>query len=207
MEFCGEIIKRKLKIRWMAPSRVDCVELEMLKKMKESGCWMLSYGIESVEQNVLDEMGKKIRIDQIAKAIELAHQAGIYVMGHLIFGLPGQKKDVLDKTINWLIEHKVDYAQFYCAVPYYGTELRKMAEKHGWVITNDQSLYEIDHAVMRNKDLTAAQIQQIREDAMRKFYFRPDFILKEVWKNKTNPERIIGLVRDGFTFLKEWIKV
>lgn len=206
MEFCNEIQKRGLKIKWMAPSRVDSVDYEMLKKMKDSGCWMLSYGIESIEQNILDAMEKHIKIEQVINAINIAHKAGIYVMGHIIFGLPGQKKDLLDKTIKWLIDYDVDYAQFYCAVPYYGTQLREIAAANGWIISDDQSLYEIDHAMMRNKDLTSEEIQKMREDAFTKFYIRPSFIVKELWKYKTNPVQVISLVRDGLTFLSQWVK-
>jgi len=206
LEICEEIKNRNLKIKWMAPSRVDTVDLELLKKMKEAGCWMLSFGIESIDQKVLDLIKKKITVQQIEKAIENAKKVGIKIVAHIIIGLPGQTKESVEKTIDWLIEKKVDYAQFYCAVPYWGTELRKIAEKNGWIVSNNPKDYEVDKSVMRNEFLSCREIEELRKKAYMKFYMRPSVILKEIWENKFNPQYMLNLIKDGFLFLKEWAK-
>lgn len=206
VEICDEILKRGLKISWMTPSRVDCVDFELLKKMRKAGCWMISYGIESIEQDVLDNIQKGTTVEQMESAIKNTRAAGIKTMAHIIFGLPGQKKGVMEKTLDWLYKNNADYAQFYCAVPYWGTKLREIAEEKGWIETDDPTKYEIDNSVMHTDDLTSAEIMEMRETAFRKFYLRPKKIMQEIWWNKNNPRYILNLAKDGFYFLFNWVK-
>ena len=203
---CDEIIKRNLRINWMTPTRVDIVNPELLKKMHQAGCWMLSYGIESIEPEVLKIIQKGINVEQMENAIKWTRDVEIKVMAHIIFGLPGQTKETLNKTLDWLFKNKVDYAQFYCSVPYWGTQLRVIAEKKGWVESNDYSLYEIDKSVMHTDTLTSKEIEYMREIAFKKFYLRPSKIMSEIWENKTNPKYILNLAKDGMNFLFDWVR-
>jgi radical SAM superfamily enzyme YgiQ (UPF0313 family) len=205
MSICKEIEKRKLKIRWMTPSRVDTVDQKLLNEMGKAGCWLLSYGIESLDQKVLNLAKKGIRVEQIEKAIRMTHKAGIKVMAHIIIGLPGQTKESVKKTVDWLIEKGVDYVQFYCAVPYWGTELRRMAEKRKWIISNNPTDYEADKAVMRNEFLSSKDIEELRRKAYIKFYFRPKKIIKELWAYNFNLMYLSNFVKDGLYFLKNWV--
>jgi radical SAM superfamily enzyme YgiQ (UPF0313 family) len=205
LSLCDEIIKRGLKIKWMTPSRVDTVDWKMLKKMSDAGCWMLSYGIESVDQKVLDLAKKGTTIKKMERAITLAHKAGIKVMAHIIIGLPGQTRESVERTIEWLIDKDVDYCQFYCAVPYWKTELRKIAEKNGWIESDDPTKYEIDKSVMRNDFLSSKDIEELRKQAFFKFYLRPKMIFKELLMYNFNPLYIANLVWDGIYFLKTWV--
>jgi len=205
ISICDEIIKRNLKIKWMTPTRVDRVDQIVLNKMKKSGCWLMSYGIESLNQKVLDLSNKGTTVKQIEKAIIMAHKAGIRIMAHVIIGLPGDNKESFKKTLKFLIEKKVDYCQFYCAVPYWKTKLRETAEKNKWIESNDPRKYEIDTAVMRNKSLSSGEIEKLREYGFLKFYFRPSFIIKELIRYKFNPIFIYNTLKDGLYFLKTWI--
>ena len=107
----------------MAPSRADTINKELLKEMKDSGCFMLSFGVESLEQRVLDKVNKKVKVSQIEKAIRLSREAGIEVMAHIIVGLPGQTEESVKKTVEKLIKMDTSYIQVYCAVPYPKTGL------------------------------------------------------------------------------------
>lgn len=205
ISICDEIIKRDLKIKWMTPSRVDTIDQTLLNKMKEAGCWLISYGIESTNQRVLDLAKKGTTVEQIKKAIKMTHKSGINVMSHIIIGLPGDSKKSFKKTLKFLIDNNVDYCQFYCAVPYWKTKLRKMAEKNNWIKSNDPRKYEIDSAVMRNEKLSSKKIENLREYGYKKFYFRPSFIIREIIKHKFNPIYLFNLFEDGLYFLKTWI--
>jgi len=202
---CNEIMKRKLKIKWMAPSRVDTVDQKLLNKMRKAGCWLLSYGIESVDQNVLDLAKKGTTIKQIERAVALAHKARIKVMGHIILGLPGQTRESIKNTIDWLMDNNVDYCQFYCVVPHWKTELRRMAEEKQWIESDDPRKYEIDRAVMRNEFLSSGEIEELRRHAYFKFYFRPKMLIREILAYRFNPLYLLNLGRDGLHFFKSWV--
>src|SRR3990167_5800172 len=71
-KFCDELIKRRLDIRWLTNTRADTIyDLALVKKMKESGCWMLSIGIESYNEKTRNNMQKKLETDKITEAIGL----------------------------------------------------------------------------------------------------------------------------------------
>jgi radical SAM superfamily enzyme YgiQ (UPF0313 family) len=87
---CRGIIERGLRISWTSNSRVDTVDKELLTLMAQAGCWMISYGIESGSQKILDEADKGTTIEQAMQAVRCAHEAGIKTVGQFILGLPGE---------------------------------------------------------------------------------------------------------------------
>ncbi|MFB3897344.1 MAG: radical SAM protein, partial [bacterium] len=89
IDLCNMIKHRKLDIRWIGNSRVDAVDLEMLQLMKSSGCELISYGVESGNQAILDGAKKKITLEQAEQAIRLTQEAGILAFAYFIVGLPG----------------------------------------------------------------------------------------------------------------------
>jgi anaerobic magnesium-protoporphyrin IX monomethyl ester cyclase len=169
---CDEIIKRNLKITWSTTSRVDTLNQILLDKMKKAGCVMLGLGIESYNQNILNDARKGTTIDQIDKAVAMVKKAGINSMGHFIFGLPGDTKETAERSIKFALKN-LNFAQFYCAVPYPRTELGKIAKERNWIETDDYAQFDLTKSAMKNEMLTSREIKKIRDSAYRKFYFRP----------------------------------
>jgi len=130
---CDEIIKRRLKINWVCNSRTDAVSELLLKKMKEAGCWMISFGVESGDQDILNRAGKGATIADSERAIRTAKLVGLKTVAHTIIGLPGETPETISKTANLLNRIGVDFAQFYCAVPFPGSELYEEAKTNGWI--------------------------------------------------------------------------
>jgi len=197
---CDEIIKRDLKIVWSTASRVDTLNQKLLNKMKLAGCILLSLGIESVNQEVLDGVKKGINLAQIKKAIAMVKEAGINSMGHFIFGLPGETKKTVQKTTKFALASGVNYAQFYCAIPYPKTKLGVLARKSNWLKTDDYSQYDLIKSVMRNEILTPDQVKKFRDRAYRKFYFRPKMLIQAI--KEVNSLKSFFYI---FNFIK-WIK-
>ncbi|MFH1898637.1 MAG: radical SAM protein [Candidatus Desantisbacteria bacterium] len=181
MAVCDEIMKRGLQISWVCNSRVDHVNLEMLMALKKAGCWMIGYGIESGSQAVLDSIKKGTTIEQIKKAVELSHQAGLEVSGHCVLGLPADTLATIKQTIDFTIELDLDFVQFYCAVPFPGSKMYEQACHNHWINTTNWSMFEQNISVLDYPHLTASEIMNLRRRAYRKFYLRPRMILK-VWK-------------------------
>jgi len=98
LEICDEIIKRNLKIIWYARARVNTVDYNVLKKMKEAGCGIIGYGIESGSEKVLKEIKKNITIKQAKDAVRLSAKLGFIIKCWFIYGLPGENFDDIKKT-------------------------------------------------------------------------------------------------------------
>lgn len=95
---CDEIIKRNLKIIWYARARVNTVDEEILKKMKEAGCKIIGYGIESGSEKVLREIKKNITIKQAKDAVRISAKLGFITKCWFIYGLPSETIDDIKKT-------------------------------------------------------------------------------------------------------------
>lgn len=98
LEICDEIIKRNLKIIWYARARVNTVDEEVLKKMKEAGCRIIGYGIESGSEKVLKEIKKNITIKQVKDAVRLSAKLGFITKCWFIYGLPTETLEDIKKT-------------------------------------------------------------------------------------------------------------
>lgn len=95
---CEEIIKRNLKIIWYARARVNTVDYEVLKKMKEAGCKIIGYGIESGSEKILKEIKKNITIKQVKDAVRLSAKLGFITKCWFIYGLPTENLEDIKKT-------------------------------------------------------------------------------------------------------------
>ncbi|NQT22869.1 MAG: radical SAM protein [Candidatus Omnitrophica bacterium] len=98
-DMCSLMIKEKINLKWNAHLRVDNADKEMLSLMKDAGCFMISFGIESGSQRVLDEViEKKITLDSARKCIRWCDELGIIRSCNFIYSLPGESKEDFHKT-------------------------------------------------------------------------------------------------------------
>lgn len=185
-KFCQKLIDENLDVHWACNSRVDTVDEFIIGKMAESGCWMISYGVESFNQNVLYASKKKIEINDIKKAVCWSKKAKIKVVGHFMFGLPGETMESMTETLKQSKKLGFDFVQFYTAVPYPGTEFHMLSQKNGWIEEFDWSKFSQDYANVHYPNLSSREIQKFRKKAYRKFYltFRNFFKIFQTFKLK-----------------------
>lgn len=200
-EICQAIIDSGLDIAWTCNSRVDTADPELLRLMRKAGCWMISFGIETGNQEVLDQTLKRTKVEEAEAAVNNAHKAGIKVVGHFILGLPGETRQSMQETVDLALRLNVDLAQFYCAAPIPGTSLYQMAVANGWIhkdIPWDQ--FRQDTAIMKLPNLPPEEVTRFRKYASRKFYFRLTTVLKIV--QLAGPAHLADLVRPAVKFLR-----
>ncbi|GAH12926.1 unnamed protein product, partial [marine sediment metagenome] len=107
---CEEFIKSKLNISWFCTGRLNFAKPEVLKAMKEAGCVYIGYGIESMDDNILKVMNKKLTTAQIIKGIETTLAAGISPGYNIIFGNIGETAEILQKGVDFLLKYD-DHSQ------------------------------------------------------------------------------------------------
>lgn len=174
LELCDLIISRGLKVRWTCNSRVDTLDEEMVVKMKQAGCWLIAFGIESGSQKVLDNVKKDAQVEDAVRTINLCHKHGIKTWGYFIIGLPGENRQTVRETIDLAKKIPLDIALFHVAMPYAGTEFYFQAVANGWLNTYDWKHFDMnDSAVVGYDDFGAAEILQATKQAFREFYLRP----------------------------------
>ena len=179
MELCDLIIERGLKLRWTCNSRVDTIDEEQLIKMKQAGCWLVAFGIESGSQKVLDNVNKDAKVEDAVRTINLCHKHGVKTWGYFIMGLPGENRQTVRETIDFAKSIPLDIALFHVAMPYAGTEFYFQSVANGWLNTSDWKHFDMnDSSVVEYDDFSAEDILKATKQAFREFYFRP----KQIWR-------------------------
>ncbi|WP_435008742.1 B12-binding domain-containing radical SAM protein [Tundrisphaera lichenicola] len=174
LELCDLIIERGLKVRWTCNSRVDTLDEEMVVKMKQAGCWLIAFGIESGSQKVLDNVKKDAQVEDAVRTINLCHRHGVKTWGYFIIGLPGETKETVRETIDLAKKIPLDIALFHVAMPYAGTEFYFQAVANGWLNTYDWKHFDMnDSAVLGYGDFNSDEILKATKQAFREFYLRP----------------------------------
>ena len=104
-----EIIREigKLNLKWSTLARVDNVDLELLKELKNSGCIEIKYGVESGSQKMLDLMNKKITVSEIKNAFNITKDVGINAKALIMHGFPKEDINTTKETIALLEELKM----------------------------------------------------------------------------------------------------
>lgn len=180
IDICNELIRRKIKIRWYASTRVDKVDNELLKIMREAGCRSLSFGVESGSQKVLDTVQKGIMVEQALDAIKMTKEAGIWVHLGFVVGLPGETKETFKETIAFVKKALPAMAQFNTAIPYPGTKLFDDAVQKGILDKNiNYKQLRYDKSILRTETLSCSDIDRLRKKAYLSLYFNPKWILSQ----------------------------
>ena len=166
-----------LGISWASNSRVDSIDAEVAQAMRRAGCWMVSFGIETGDQAVLETMGKGASVEEASAAVRVAKEAGLKVAGHFVLGLPGETRESLERTLHFASRLPLDFVQFYCAVPLPGSRLYQTARERGWLASEDFSRFRQDEAVLNLPGLSPAEVMRYRQLAYRRFYMKPHVLL------------------------------
>jgi radical SAM superfamily enzyme YgiQ (UPF0313 family) len=205
LEICDLIKKKKInkKISWGTLSRVDTIDAKMLKAMKEAGCDLIVYGVESGSQKILNNMKKGITLGRIREIIKETKRNKIRVHATFMFGAPGETKETIRKTIDFAKELDPDTAQFPICMPYPGTEFFGMAVKNNWLkIKNWYDFYSATNkAVVEYDELTKGDLENAVKTAYKEFYLRPNYIIKQVLKIRSFSEAI-NLIQNAYFLLK-----
>jgi anaerobic magnesium-protoporphyrin IX monomethyl ester cyclase len=199
-EVCREIIRRNLKISFVCNSRVNGIDEELLLLLKKAGCWMIGYGVESGNQMILDRANKKTTLEEIRRAVEIAKKAGLEVTGHVIFGLPGETKETMAETLQFCLDIDLDFAQFYCAVPFPGSQFYQESIKNGWIKDFSWPNFEQNSCVLSYGALSGEEIMNFRRKAFRRIYLQPKKIMKNLKRLNS-----FGEIKNFFSMLREFI--
>lgn len=139
---CDGITERKLKVGWETPNgvRADCLTLDLLKKMKQSGCQSVFFGVESGDQQVLDNIiCKSLDLKKVVEVAKHCRDIGLKTGAFYIIGFPGETKENMQRTVDFALRLKKDYdvgMHLFMATPSYGTRLYDECKKKGYIHEN-----------------------------------------------------------------------
>jgi len=177
--FCQELIDRKVKVSWIAPTRVDCVTPELLKLMKRAGCRSLRFGVESGSAKILECMGKDIDKKETLRVFNWVKQEKIETFAYLIIGYLNETDETVRETLDFVKKIKPDLLMYNIATPLPSTRLFEQAVTAGLVDPEYWKKFLLDENYPRVPYLFA-NVEKWIDLAYREFYFSPKFILKKI---------------------------
>ena len=134
VDFCDAVIDRGYDLNMWAYARVDTVKKSMVEKLKAAGVNWLALGIEAANSRVRDGVQKGFKQEEVFKTVDLLRRSGIHTIGNYIFGLPDDTWDSMQQTLDLALELNTEWANFYCAMAYPGSELYRSAAQRGWAL-------------------------------------------------------------------------
>lgn len=209
---CDEIIKRNVKIFLRVQARVFPMTEELLKKMKKAGVWCIYYGVESGNQKVLNSMKKGTTLKQIRDAFKMTKKIGIKTFGFFMIGLPEDTRSTIKDTMDFALELNPDIANFTVVAPYPGTEIYENTVREGKIEKiKPGEIYTVKRYPHRS--VSDKELQDTLSKIFKKFYLRPEYILKRflnirTWDEfKANFLSALPLLQGNKSFIvnKKWI--
>ncbi len=180
-QFCDELTARNLPVRWLANARADNLQdPAFVERLKRSGCWMLSMGVESASDDTRRDMLKRLEHAKIAVAFRNLRRVGIKSFGFFIYGYPGDTVASMEKTTRYAIDLDADFANFYPAVPYPGTEMYEKCRRDGMLTTDDWARMEYSYYIMRGSGLDEETVMRALNRARRRFFLRPAYLARHL---------------------------
>jgi len=178
---CDGIIHSGLSknISWTCESRIDTINEDVLKKMKEAGCWQISYGVETGSQRLLDLIHKDISLEQIERSFALTKRIGISIRAFFMLGIPTETRQESLKTISFAKKLDARWSQFTICTPFPGTELYDLVLKEGALKSKSWADYKTHGGWTEGslayvpKGRSMEEMKRLQKRAYRAVYLRP----------------------------------
>lgn len=183
-ELCSKIIEGKKKgelndFKFYGQIRVDTIlkAPQMVKKMSEAGFWSVLIGIESVNNETLKDMNKKLTLRDTLKAIRILHTHNIIVYGSMIIGfdMAATEEDII-KEINFMENVDVDILVLNVLTPYPGTPIFKELDDKNLIVTKDWEKYVPFKPVIRTPQVSSQKLNELMHYAFKKHAYHKRFL-------------------------------
>ena len=195
IEICDEIDKRGLKFHWDFRGRVNGVDYESLRRFKNSGGRMISFGIEATNDKTLRVLRKGSKAIQNQQALQWCRELGITTIADFMIGLPTEEtKDDIKASVNTLIGYDPDYALFSVLSLYPNTEVYDQAVEKGLIKDADRWKKwalnpTLDFKIDRWEEfMSTSELVGLQRSAFRKFYLRPKSVARSLIQTRSITE-------------------
>ncbi|MGA3111537.1 MAG: radical SAM protein [Candidatus Bathyarchaeia archaeon] len=212
---CDGLIAKKTKIGWETPNgvRADCLNLNLLKKMKKSGCKSVFFGVESGDQLILDNViCKSLDLNKVVEVAKICKDIDLKTGAFYIIGFPGEKKENMQKTVDFALKLKRDFdvgMHLFMATPSYGTRLYEECKSKGYIQENlgwdsfaaarqpkgMPLISTADFTPEEVKEIAAKALEEYKKLSLRNHLRNPRRALKTAFEQ---PQLILKYIRNLF---------
>lgn len=196
LELCREI--KKLDMAWMSQCAVDIgKQPELLKAVADSGCYVLSFGLESLQKESMAQMDKSwCDPSEYREIIRNVIDAGIEVASEMIVGIDTDTKESLLETVDFIKETRIVAPKFYILTPIPGTDLYAEMYENQRIVEDNVFLYKPSKAVITHPHMTTDEITAVFWDIYNRLYTYGSILRRTVFNR-----RFLKHPRRGLFFL------
>jgi radical SAM superfamily enzyme YgiQ (UPF0313 family) len=172
-EFCNEMIKRAIDVRWICYVRGDMFKEPIAELMSRAGCHQVFIGIESGSETIMKDIGKPIKRERYKRVVDIAHKNDIEVRASFIIGHPDETEQTMEETLSFAKYLEVDFFQVNIMTPYPGTILYKQLKEQNLIIHERYERYGQNELVFNMKYLKPEQVTKFETRSFYRFFLRP----------------------------------
>lgn len=169
---CRYLLDQNISVRWCCQTRADHVQEPLLRLMRQAGCRLIHFGIETGSPRIAEQIGKKIGVEQHRRAIELARRVGIETLCFFLLGHPGETDAEMQQTIRLARELNPTYASFHRVSPYQGTPLYEQS------CGGSDELFP----AFAGSDEEREKVDRLVRQAIWSYYMRPRYVLSRLFR-------------------------
>jgi Fe-S oxidoreductase len=191
---------RPLNIRWSGLGTLNLADdPEFLDLMVKSGCTGLLVGLESLDSQVIRDIGKRHNeVARYPEQIKRLHDRGIAVLGCFVLGFDGDTKESLRKNVQAVMDLKLDAARFSVLTPFPGTGLFQRLDRDGRILTRDWSRYDTEQVVFQPARMSPEDLGQVLRETWLKTYSLKAVFARSLIRPRDRLWRL--LVNQGFRY-------
>ncbi|MCP4592883.1 MAG: radical SAM protein [bacterium] len=180
-EFLEELAARKLRLRWLCTTRVDVATPRMLRLMRRAGCYGIEFGVEHAKEDVRQRVTKRISNEHIRGVFADCRRLGIETTAFILLAMEDDTEADVRATIRFARSIRPDYVSFNVLNALPGTSLEARARREGFLREGAED-YRFVASNIKHRYLSPTQVEALRREANRTFYFRPSLVLDRLLK-------------------------
>ena len=197
IKLCQRLKKERVDVEFFAEGRVDNCPQDMLQEMERANCKMMYFGIENGTQKVLDYYDKRTTPKQAEEAVKKARKAGIdVIVASFILGAPNETRKEIQNTLKFAQKIQVDIPQFNILATFPGTDIWEELKMQG--VLDEEKHWETGVLVpeVSPDAVPCEEIEQMIHDSYQRFFIRPDYVVKQLFRIGTSSYRFNVLLNN-----------
>ena len=200
-ELLRAMIDHGLTMPWTAQVRTDVAgDEELLDLMRQSGCDRLCIGLESVNQETLEEYAKSQSVDDIIDALATLRRHGLKIHGMFVLGADSDDQHSVRDTVRFAVKHHIDSLMLNILTPGPGTEQYAEMEAQGRLFDKRWELYDGQHVVFQPQQMTPQELQLETLRGYLRFYSLRRWLLHLLLLRRAG----LRLQTLGYLYVRKW---
>lgn len=204
-QLCKILRETRLGVTFNCIVRVGHIDDDLIRELKSAGCWMVNVGIESGDQDILNNYKEGLAIKHISNDIEKLHNAGLWVKGLFMMGFPGETEESTQKTIDFACSLPLKDANITAFTPFPGAPISESIHSLGYFDSdwaNWKNMDCVNFVFVPNEAESKEMLEKYYKEFIRRFYHRP--FMRKIYRKMMfqSPHSYWRLIKHASSFLR-----